>query len=171
MMEGAQETTDTTKLRAAAGENGDFPRLLDAIGPRLRTVQQGRVGVDGFHGRGFEAKLERERRYGEVYRFEEHSRGFRLVLELPRRIPDSAAKRSFGASDEMPPYECSAHVVGGILIVRGSLMDPTVRRLAAVSPAFPPDFNTEIPLPADAGWRTATRVVDRTLEVVVARAD
>lgn len=171
MMEGAQEINDTTTSRAAAEENGDFPLLLDEIGPRLRSVQQGRVGVDGFHGRGFEAKLERERRYGEVYRFEEHARGFRLVLELPRRIPDSSAKRAFGAGDEMPPYECSADVAGGILVVRGSLTDPTIRRLAAVSPAFPPDFNTEIPLPAGVAWRTATRVVDRVLEVVVARVD
>ncbi len=171
MMEGAQETTDTMTSPAAAEQNGEFLRLLDTIGPRLRTVQQGRVGVDGFHGRGFEAKLERERRYGEVYCFEEHARGFRLVLELPRRIPDSAAKRSFGAGDEMPPYECSAAVAGATLVVRGRLVDPTVRRLAAVSPAFPPDFNTEIPLPDDAAWRTATRVVDRVLEVLVARAD
>lgn len=162
----------TTREHPAANASpaaADFPELRAALGPRLRLLQQGRVGVDGFHGGGFDAKLERERRYGEVYTFDEHRGGCLLRLELPRQLPDSAAKRSLGAGDVLPDHVCTATVAGNLLTVRGCLGDPDVRRVAAYSPAFPPDFHTEIPLPPAAGWRVASSVADKVLEVVLLR--
>lgn len=161
--------TQQDPTAAVAAADDEFSELRTALGPRLRLLQQGRVGVDGFHGGGFDAKLERERRYGEVYTFDEHRGGCLLRLELPRQVPDSAAKRTLGVGDVLPDHVCTAAVEGDLLTVRGCLVDPDVRRVAAYAPAFPPDFHTEIPLPPAAGWRVASRVADKVLEVVLLR--
>lgn len=153
----------------AAVPDDDFDSCDAALGARRRALHQGRIGVDGFHGGGFGTKLERERRYGEVFTLDEHEYGCLLRLELPRKVPDSAVKRSLGVGDDMPEHRCSATVEGSVLTVRGSITDPEVRRVAAFSPAFPADFHTEVPLPAAGAWRIAMRVVDRVLEVVALR--
>src|SRR5262249_55170782 len=48
-----------------------------------RAAQQGSVAIDGFHGGGFEEKVERERRYGGGYSLQEKADGYRLHLEFP----------------------------------------------------------------------------------------
>jgi len=106
----------------------------------------GTVAIDGFHSPEFEEKLERERRYGEVFRVEERSNGYLVELELPRRVPPSAQKLSQGIPDEMPDYQLDLGVESGFFVVHGKLVDPNLRKVAAVSPAFPPDFTTHIRL-------------------------
>jgi ferredoxin len=133
----------------------------------LKTAESvGRSPVDGFHGGEFEDKQEREKRYGEVYTLTEQGSGFLLRLEFPRTVPHSALKDQFGVPDDMPDYDYDLALQGGYLIVKGRVEDPVLRKLAAVSPAFPPDFTTHIKLPAPvAGFKH--RFVDRTLEVVL----
>lgn len=106
--------------------------------------QEGTVAVEGFHSPEFEEKLERERRYGEVYRLEEKANGYLLTMELPRKVPPSAQKLAQGIPDDMPDYQLDLGMESGFFVVRGKVIDPNLRKAAAVSPAFPPDFTTHI---------------------------
>jgi hypothetical protein len=127
---------------------------------------QGSVAVDGFHGGDFEEKTERERRYGEIYTLTERDNGYLLLLEFPRRVPKSAQKEEFGIPDEMPDYDYDLALENNTFIVRGHVVDPNIRKLAAVSPAFPPDFTTTIELPNRvSGFKH--RMDNKTLEVVL----
>lgn len=139
--------------------------LLRLAGGGARN-ETGTVAVDGFHSPEFEDKMERERRYGEVYRVEERQKGYLVTLELPRRVPPSAQKLSQGIPDEMPDYQLDLGVESGFLVVRGKVLDPNLRKAAAVSPAFPPDFTTQIRLGrAVRGFKH--RYQDKTLEVAL----
>jgi ferredoxin len=138
--------------------------------PVVRLVeirqQQGSVGQDGFTDARFGDKLERERRYGEVYRLIEENNGYLLQLEFPRQVPPSGIKEELGIGDEMPDYDYDIALQNGFLVVKGKVTDPNVRKLAAVSSAFPPDFTQNIKLPSRvAGFRH--RFVDKTLEVAL----
>jgi hypothetical protein len=128
--------------------------------------QQGTVGLDGFTDPRFEEKLERERRYGEVYRLTEENNGYLLHLEFPRKVPPSGVKEELGLGDEMPDYDYDIALQNGFLVVKGKVTDPNVRKVASVSPAFPPDFTQNIKLPGRvAGFRH--RFLDKTLEVAL----
>lgn len=131
-----------------------------------RVSQQGTVGLDGFHGGGFEDKLERERRYGEVYSLQEKGNGYVLRLEFPRAVPKSALKEELGIPDEMPGYDYDLSLRNGFFVVKGRVPDQNVRKLAAVSPAFPPDFTTNVELPGPVK-SFKHRIRDRVLEVVL----
>lgn len=135
----------------------------------VRTVeQQGSVGQDGFRDPRFEDKLERERRYGEVYRLRQDPNGFLLELEFPRKVPPSAIKDELGVPDDMPDYDYDVMLQDGSLVVKGRVTDERVRKVASVSPAFPPDFTTQIKLPSRvAGFRHRFR--NKTLEVALPR--
>jgi hypothetical protein len=131
-----------------------------------RERQEGTVAVDGFHSQEFEDKLERERRYGEVYRLEERKNGYLLTMEVPRRVPPSAQKLAQGIPDEMPDYELDLALESGFIVVRGKLLDPNLRKVAGVSPAFPPDFTTHIRL--DRSVKAFKhRYQNKTLEVAI----
>jgi hypothetical protein len=160
---------ESESATSAPAPEDDFATCRAALGARRRALHRGRIGVDGFHGGGFGTKLERERRYGEVFTLDEHEHGCLLRLELPRKVPDSAVKRSLGVGDDMPDPCCSATAEGNLLTVRGSITDAALRRVAAFSPAFPADFHTEVPLPSAGEWRVALRVADKVLEVVALR--
>jgi hypothetical protein len=131
-----------------------------------RVSQQGTVGLDGFHGGGFEDKLERERRYGEVYSLQEKGNGYLLRLEFPRSVPKSGMKEELGIPDEMPAYDYDLTLRNGFFVVKGRVPDTNVRKLAAVSPAFPPDFTTNVELPGPVK-AFKHRIRDRVLEVVL----
>ena len=138
--------------------------------PVVRLVenrqQLGGVGHDGFTDPRFEDTLERERRYGEVYRLQEESNGFLLQLEFPRKVPPSGVKEELGIGDEMPDYDYDIALQNGFLVVKGKVTDPNIRKIAGVSSAFPPDFTQNIKLPSRvAGFRH--RFVDKTLEVAL----
>jgi ferredoxin len=146
--------------------------LAPLASPVVRLVeirqQQGSVGQDGFKDPRFEDKIERERRYGEVYRLLEESNGYLLRLEFPRTVPPSGIKAELGIGDEMPDYDYDIALQNGFLVVKGKVTDPNVRKVAAVSSAFPPDFTQNIKLPGRvAGFRH--RFVDKTLEVALPR--
>jgi len=154
--------------------NASAPRglkaLLAALGRRRSTSQSvGHVPFDGFHDGGeFEEKQERERRYGEVYSLQERGGAYLLRLEFPRRVPHSALKDELGLPDEMPPYDYDLGLQNGYFVVKGRMEDPNLRKLAAVSPAFPPNFIAHIKLPGPvSGFKH--RFVDKNLEVVLVK--
>jgi ferredoxin len=129
---------------------------------------RGKVGLDGFSRGDFDEKLERERRYGEVYRLQEQPNGYLLEVEFPRRVPKSSTKEELGVPDEMPDYDYDISLNNGMLVVKGKVADTSVRKLAAVSPAFPPDFTTNIKLPSPvAGFKHRFR--GKTLEVALVK--
>jgi hypothetical protein len=137
--------------------------VVSALRPK---TPHGSVGQDGFSDARFDAKLERERRYGEVYRLREQPNGYLLELEFPRRVPSSGIKEEMGVPDEMPDYDYDVVLQNGFLVVKGSVVDKDVRRVAAFSPAFPPDFSTQIKLPSPvAGFKHRFRGKD--LEVAL----
>ena len=128
--------------------------------------QRGTVALDGFHSPEFEEKLERERRYGEVYQLEERRGGYLLTMELPRKVPPSAHKAAQGIPDDMPDYQIDLSMESGYFVVRGKLLDLNLRKAAAVSPAFPPDFTTHIRLRRPVhGFKQ--RYQNKTLEVAL----
>jgi hypothetical protein len=130
------------------------------------SPDRGQIAFDGYYAQEFDEKTERARRYGEVYTVEELGNAYLFRLELPRWIPVSAAKREMGISDEMPDYEYNLSIRDGGFIVRGSITDPQIRKLAAVSPAFPPDFTKRIDLKSSV-TSFKHRYHDKTLEVVL----
>ncbi|RMD84748.1 MAG: hypothetical protein D6815_03465 [Candidatus Dadabacteria bacterium] len=134
----------------------------------VRWRRSGVIPVDGYFTPEFESKRERERRYGEVYAVEEHDGGAYIRMELPRRIPPSAARDRLGLSEEMPDYDLKIAIEPEQVVVRGSVPDPDVRAVFAVSPACPTDFETRIPVAGPvAGY--AWRYRDKLLEIVVVR--
>ena len=140
-------------LKTGTTEPRRLPKWVVALlAPIIRLTKapevQGSVGLDGFTDPRFEEKLERERRYGEVYRLHEEANGFLLEMEFPRRVPLSAVKEALGVPDEMPDYDYDLSLRNGSLTVKGKVPDPEVRKIAAFSPAFPPDFETHIRLPS-----------------------
>ena len=125
--------------------------------------------MEGFYSKEFEAKRERQRRYGEVYDVQEFDRGYYVRLELPRTIPPSAAREERGLGSEMPDYDLDLSVAEGGLTIRGSVVDPELRAVCGISPAFPADFRTEIPLDGPLGG-FRHRYAEKTLEVAVLKA-
>lgn len=134
----------------------------------LGRYRGGHVPVEGFYAAEFEAKREREKRYGEVYTVEEYEHGYYVRMELPREIPPSAAKDELSLGDEMPDYEIKIELSDGSLVVRASVVDPDLRAVCGVSPAFPADFKTEIPV-ADGLTGYRHRYADKILQVAVLR--
>ena len=142
------------------------PLMAPLVGWVRPVSQQGSIGQDGFADPRFGEKIERERRYGQVYRVQEENNGFRVEVEFPRWVPPSAIKEELGIPDEMPDYEYDLRLQDGSFVVSGRITDPNIRKVAAVSPAFPPDFTTRIKLPSHvAGFRH--RFQDKTLEVAL----
>ncbi len=144
------------------------PFAAPIVGMAGPPETQGSVGQDGFTDARFEDKLERERRYGEVYRVTEELNGCTVKLEFPRTVPPSATKEELGVSDEMPDYDYKILLSGSQLTIKGKVTEEKVRRIAAVSPAFPPDFTTHIKLPSrPAGFRH--RFEGKDLEIALPR--
>jgi hypothetical protein len=142
------------------------PLLAPLVRKLAPVATHGGVPVDGFHDNAFEDKLERERRYGEVYSLKEQGSGFLLRVEFPRRVPQSATKAQLGIPDEMPDYDYDLSFRNGYFVVKGRVVDKKLRKLAAFSPAFPPDFTTHVELPKPVN-AFKHRVRDKTLEVVL----
>jgi hypothetical protein len=109
----------------------------------LRNVP---VPVDGFYSRGFVDKLERERRYGNVYTVEDCGGALLLRLEFPRWIPDLGVADRLAIANEMPDYDYDLTLKDGQFIIRGKCADERVRKISASMGAFPPEFTTVIPL-------------------------
>jgi len=144
------------------------PLASPLVGAYARPIGQADVGHDGFTDPRFEERLERRRRYGEVYNVVQDANGYLVDLQFPRRVPPSGIKEELGVGDEMPDYDYDVALQGQHLVVRGKVTDPTIRKIAAVSPAFPPDFTTTIELPAKvAGFRH--RFQGKNLQIALPR--
>ena len=157
---------DQIKYRGAPYGALLIPVFLPFMRSMRRTNEQGTVPIDGFHDGTFEEKMERERRYGEVFTLKEVGSGYLLTLEFPRRVPPSALKDELGIADEMPDYDYDLALRNGFFVVKGHVTDANLRKLAAVSPAFPPDFMTNVELPS-AVSTFKHRFRGKTLEVVL----
>jgi hypothetical protein len=129
------------------------------------------VGFDGFYEgeEHFDEKLERARRYGEVYKLDERDDAYVLRLEFPRVVPPTSLGQELGLPREMPDYEYDLAVHGRHFVVHGRIADQRVRKITGVAPAFPPDFTTRIPLASPvSGFRHRLR--GKTLEVILPKA-
>ena len=104
------------------------------------------IPVDGFYSKGFVDKLERERRYGNVYTLEDRGGAFLLQMEFPRRVPDIGLPNRSQLPDEMPDYDYDLTLKDGQLVVKGRCTDERVRKISSSIGAFPPEFTTIIPL-------------------------
>lgn len=116
------------------------------LAKRTGMVRNLPIPVDGFYSKGFVEKLERERRYGNVYTVEDRGGALLLRLEFPRWIPDIGIINRSQLSDEMPDYDYDLALKDGQLIVRGKCTDERVRKISSSVGAFPPEFTTVIPL-------------------------
>lgn len=168
----ATTTANFETLRdAVCGPRSAHRSLLGRLAGRLGRAGargNGSPGFDGFSSAAFESKRERERRYGEVYRVEEHHGGYYVRLELPRTVPPSAAKARLGIGDEMPDYDVDVTLSAPELTVSGHVAQPDLRALCGISSAFPPDFRTSIHLAGSLGG-LGYRYSDKVLEIVVSR--
>jgi len=129
------------------------------------------VGFDGFyHGdEPFDEKLERPRRYGDVYHLEERDDAYLLRVEFPRHVPPTSLAGDLQLPSEMPDYDFDLGIRGSQFEVHGRVTDPAVRKLTGAAPAFPGEFTTRIPLGGPVqGFRHRYR--DKTLEVVLPKA-
>ena len=104
------------------------------------------IPVDGFYSKGFVEKLERERRYGNVYTVEDRGSALFLRLEFPRRLPDIGLPNRQQLPDEMPEYDYDLALKDSQFIIKGRCTDERVRKISSSIGAFPPEFTTVIPL-------------------------
>jgi hypothetical protein len=140
--------------------------LLARYTGRIRDIP---VPVDGFYSKGFVDKLERERRYGNVYTVEDRGGAYLLRMEFPRRLPDIGVASREQLPDEMPDYDYELALQPGQIVVKGKCTDPAVRKISSSVGAFPPEFVTVVPL----RQRTAGfvhRYEDKVLEVLIVKA-
>ena len=125
-----------------------------ALGLLLEPLLEKRTGlirdfpipVDGFYSPGFVEKLERERRYGNVYTIEDRGGAFLLRMEFPRCVPDIGLGSMPSLPSEMPDYDYDLALQNGQFVVKGRCVDERVRKISSSIGAFPPEFTTVIPL-------------------------
>jgi hypothetical protein len=115
------------------------------LGKFAGLVRELPIPVDGFYSKGFVDKLERERRYGNVYTVEDRGGAFLMRMEFPRRMPDIGIASRDQLPDEMPDYDYDLTLNDGQLIVKGKCTDEKVRKISSSVGAFPPEFTTVIP--------------------------
>ncbi len=128
------------------------------------------IPVDGFYARGFVEKMERERRYGNVYTLEDWGKAYFLRLEFPRKIPDIGLPVRSKLSDELPDYDYDLALKNGHLVVKGKCVDERVRQISSSMGAFPPEFTTVIPLQEKVrGF--SQRFGNKLLEVLLIKED
>ena len=129
-------------------------------------IRSNPIPVDGFYSKGFVDKLERERRYGNVYTVEDRGDAFLVRLEFPRRMPDIGIAKRENLPDEMPDYDYDLELEDGQLKIKGKCADEMVRKISSSVGAFPPEFVTVIPFrQKTTGF--AHRCENKLLEVLV----
>jgi hypothetical protein len=133
-------------FRAAAYGPLLLPPARSLIESRLRVSRISTVPVDGFYGRGFVGKLERERRYGNIYTLEDRGDSYLLSMEFPRRVPSIGLTTGSQLPTEMPDYDYDLTLKNSALIVKGRCPDERIRRASSSIGAFPPEFTKVIPL-------------------------
>jgi hypothetical protein len=117
--------------------------LLEKHGGLIREMP---IPVDGFYSKGFVEKLERERRYGNVYTLEDRGGAFLLRMEFPRWMPDLGIAARSKLPDELPDYDYDLTLKDDQLIIKGRCSDEGVRKISSSVGAFPPEFTTVVTL-------------------------
>ena len=120
--------------------------LQPLLAKQAGIIREVPIPVDGFYSKGFVEKLERERRYGNVYTMEERGGAYLLRMEFPRRMPDIGLPNRLQLPDEMPDYDYDLALKNGQFIIKGKCTDERVRKISSSIGAFPPEFTTSIPL-------------------------
>ena len=104
------------------------------------------IPVDGFYDSGFVEKIERERRYGNVYSLQDWGESYYLRVEFPRKVPQIGPPINDKLPKEMPDYDYDLVLKNGTFIIKGKCTDETLRRVSSSLGAFPPEFTTIIHL-------------------------
>jgi hypothetical protein len=143
-------------LRAKAAEEMVFPAavygvplgmvLQPLLAKHAGIIRDVPIPVDGFYSKGFVEKLERERRYGNVYTVEDRGGALLLRLEFPTRLPDIGLPDRQQLPDEMPEYDYDLALKDSQFIIKGKCTDERVRKISSSIGAFPPEFTTIVPL-------------------------
>jgi 4Fe-4S binding domain len=167
-------------LRAKPVEEMTFSASVYGVplGMVLRPVLERHTGiirdvpipVDGFYSKGFIEKLERERRYGNVYTIEDRGGALFLRLEFPRQLPDIGLAVRSQLPDEMPEYDYDLALKDSQFIIKGKCLDEKVRKISSSIGAFPPEFTTIIPL-RERVVGFAHRFENKLLEVFLLKGD
>lgn len=135
----------------------------------LGLVRELPIPVDGFYSDGFVDKLERERRYGNVYTVEDRGGAFLVRMQFPRWIPEIGVASRDQLPDEMPDYDYDLALKDGEFVVKGKCVDEKVRKISSSVGAFPPEFTTVIPFQQRiAGF--AHQFENKLLEVLLVKA-
>jgi len=127
------------------------------------------VPIEGFYSKGFVDKLERERRYGNVYTVEDRGASYLVRMEFPRWIPDIGIASRTQLPDEMPDYDYDLLLQDEQLVVKGKCADEKVRKISSSVGAFPPEFTTVIPF-RDRIVGLAHHFENKLLEVLLVKA-
>lgn len=138
--------------KSARRKGGTRPGLARRVLQSLRILKPQRaddsihrhVAFDGFTSVLHEEKVERDRRYGNVYTVDERPNAYLVRIEMPRRVPSSSLKDIWNIPDEMPDYDYSLALHDNVLAVRAGVPGETMRRLSYISASFPADFLTRI---------------------------
>lgn len=149
---------------------GPLALLADSmLSKRIGLVREMPIPVEGFYSKGFVAKRERERRYGNIYTVEDCGGAFLMRMEFPRWLPEIGVKSREQLSDEMPDYDYDLSLQDGELIVKGKCTDEKVRKISSSVGAFPPEFTSIIPFRQRiSGF--AHQFHDKNLEVLLVKA-
>jgi NAD-dependent dihydropyrimidine dehydrogenase PreA subunit len=149
---------------------GPLALVADPIlSKRIGLVREMPIPVEGFYSKGFVAKRERERRYGNIYTVEDYGGAFLMRMEFPRWLPEIGVKSREQLSDEMPDYDYDLSLQDGQLIVKGKCTDEKVRMISSSVGAFPPEFTSIIPFRERiSGF--AHQFNDKNLEVLLVKA-
>jgi Pyruvate/2-oxoacid:ferredoxin oxidoreductase delta subunit len=124
------------------------------------------IPVDGFYARGFVDKLERERRYGNVYTLQDWGDAYFLRLEFPKRVPDVGVPETTDLPQEMPDYDYDLALKNGNFVIKGRVVDERIRKITSSVGAFPPEFTTVVPL-KDKVQGFSHRFGDKLLEILL----
>jgi Fe-S-cluster-containing hydrogenase component 2 len=124
------------------------------------------IPVDGFYGSGFVEKLERERRYGNVYSLQDWGESYYLQVEFPRKVPPMGPPINEKLPQEMPDYDYDLFLKNGTFIVKGKCTDEKIRRVSSSLGAFPPEFTTIVNLKEKVSG-FSHRYDNKVLEVVL----
>jgi NAD-dependent dihydropyrimidine dehydrogenase PreA subunit len=140
--------------------------LLAKFTGRVRDIP---IPVDGFYSKGFVDKLERERRYGNIYTVEDRGGAYLVRMEFPRQMPEIVLANNPEMTREMPDYDYDLALRDSQLIVKGKCLDDKVRKISSSVGAFPPEFTTVIPFQRRlAGF--AHQFENKLLEVLLVKA-
>jgi hypothetical protein len=144
------------------------PIVRPVLEKRTGLVRAAPITFDGFYSSGFVEKLERERRYGNVYTIEDRGGALLLRMEFPRSMPDGGLSFASQLPSEMPDYDYDLALQNGEFVVKGRCADERVRKISSSFGAFPPEFTTVIPL-RERVTGFAHRCENKLLEVLLVK--